>query len=69
VGGGSSEIGVTRAAESPEIIIGGLRAVDGKEGSDHVEGFGGEAVQRVGGCSKSISPIGGAWRLGTARCG
>ena len=58
VRGGGGEVGVTRAAESPEIMIGGLGAMKGKEGSAHVEGLGGEAVQQVGGCSKRISPIG-----------
>jgi hypothetical protein len=59
VRGGGGKVGITCAAESPEIMIGGLGAMEGKEGSAHVKGFGGEAVQEVCGCSKRISPIGG----------
>jgi len=54
---GGGEVGVARASKSPEIMIGGKSAVEGKEGGAHVQGFGGEAVYKVGGCGESISPI------------
>jgi hypothetical protein len=51
------EVGVAGASKDPKVMVGRKSAVEGKEGGVHVQGFGGEAVDEVGGCSKGISPI------------
>jgi hypothetical protein len=46
-------------------VVGGEGAIEGKERSAHVEGFGGEAVDEMGGGCKGIRPEGGgmeAWK-------
>jgi hypothetical protein len=39
-------------------VVGGESAIEGKERSAHVKGFGGEAVDEMGGGGKGIRPVG-----------
>ena len=55
--GSGGEIWIAGASKGPEIMIGGKGAVESEEGGVHVQGFGGEAIDEVGGCGESIGPI------------
>jgi hypothetical protein len=43
-------------------VIGRERAIEGKEGGAHVQGFGGKTIDDVGGSGESICPICGRHR-------
>jgi hypothetical protein len=57
VRGSGSEIWIAGASKGPEIMIGGKGAVESEEGGVHVQVFGGEAIDEVGGYGESIGPI------------
>ena len=56
---GGGEVGIARAPESAQVMVGGKSAIEGEERGSHVQSLGGEAIDEVCGCGKSISPIGG----------
>ena len=58
VGCGGGEVGVAGAPEGPEIMVRRESAIEGEEWGAHVESFGGEAVDEVGGGGESIGPVG-----------
>ena len=55
----SGEIRVASASESLETMIRRVSAIEGEEGSAHVQRFGGEAIYDVSGSSKGIGPVEG----------
>ena len=62
---GGGEVGVAGAPESSKVMVGGESAMEGKEGSAHVQGLGWEAIDEESGGGEGISPVGGgmdAWK-------
>jgi len=57
VRGSGGEIWIAGASKGPEIMRGGKGVMESEEGGAHVQGFGGEAIDEVGGCGESIGPI------------
>jgi hypothetical protein len=51
------EIWIAGASKGPEVMIGGKGAMESEKRGAHVQSFGGEAIDEVGGCGESIGPI------------
>jgi hypothetical protein len=62
VGGCGGEIGVASTPKNAQAVIGRERAIEGKEGGAHVQGFGGKTIYDAGGSGESICPICGRHR-------
>ena len=56
---GGGEVGVAGAPENLKVMVGGESAMEGKEGSAHVQGLGWEAIDEESGGGKGISPVSG----------
>jgi hypothetical protein len=57
VRGGGSEIRIAGASKRVQVVIGGKSAMEGKVGSAHAKGFGGETIDDEGGGDKGINPV------------
>ena len=54
-----SEVGIACAPKHSEVMVRGKFTMESKEGSRHVESFGGESVKDIGSSGEGVSPVGG----------